>query len=175
MKRSLIALALVTGCGASDQAANNAAAAGDLGPPAIDTQVAAEPAPGGAGPIGASLTGLYESGAGKQVNQLCVLEKAGTAQFGLVVWGGNLHSCSGAGRIERSGDKLSLTMAGDSACTVQATIRGGTVTLASAVPAGCSYYCGARARLDGATFTRRGSTSADARKAKDLAGDPLCG
>jgi hypothetical protein len=174
MKRALIGLALVTGCGASDQAGNNAAAGG-LGPPAIDTQVASESPGGSSGRIGTSLTGLYEGGSANRPNQLCVLEKAGSLQFGLVVWGSNMHSCSGSGRIERKGDRLSLAMAGDSACTIEATIRGGTVTLAGAVPAGCSYYCGARARLDGAAFVRKGSTGADARKAKDLAGDPLCG
>jgi len=43
------------------------------------------------------------------------------------------------------------------------------------VPAGCAYYCGAGTGFGGATLTRRGSTRADALKARDVAGEALCG
>jgi hypothetical protein len=85
-----------------------------------------------------------------------------------------MHSCSGSGQAVRSGDTLTLTMDGDSTCRIEARMESGTVTLPQTLPAGCSYYCGARARFSGATFTRSGATAADAMKAKDLAGDPLC-
>jgi hypothetical protein len=110
--------------------------------------------------------------AGAQKNQLCIVEKGGEAQFGLIVWGGNLHSCSGAGRAVRSGERLSLRMTGDESCTIEASLKHGTIALPATLPAGCAYYCGARASLAGATFTR--ATEADARKATDIAGDPLC-
>jgi hypothetical protein len=135
-------------------------------------------APAAASVPGASptdLTGLYERKSGETVNQLCMVAKGpDKARFGLVVWGANLHSCSGAGEAVRRGDWLVLTMSGDSACRLEARLSDGTVTLASPVPEGCSYYCGARARLDGAAFTRVGATKDEALKAKDLAGDPLC-
>jgi hypothetical protein len=106
---------------------------------------------------------------------MCVVEgKGGEARFGLVVWGGNMHSCSGAGTLDRVGDKLRLAMAGDSACTIEATISGNTVRLPERTPEGCAYYCGARASLGGAELTQTGTTEADAMKAKDLVGDPLC-
>jgi hypothetical protein len=74
----------------------------------------------------------------------------------------------------RDGARLRLRMAGDEACEVEARIDGGTVTLADTIPEGCSYYCGARARFEGAVLTRRGTSAEDAMKAKDLVGDPLC-
>jgi hypothetical protein len=85
-----------------------------------------------------------------------------------------MHSCSGAGTLDRVGDKLRLAMAGDSACTIEATISGNTVRLPERTPEGCAYYCGARAKLGGAELTQTGTTEADAMKAKDLVGDPLC-
>ena len=103
-----------------------------------------------------------------------MVEKGRDAQFGLLVWGGNLHSCSGAGRAVRQGDRLTLTMAGDETCTIAATLKDGTVTLPATVPTGCAYYCAARATLAGARFTRAGTSAADVKKATDIAGDPLC-
>jgi hypothetical protein len=70
---------------------------------------------------------------------------------------------------------LKLAMAGDSACTIEAAISGKTVKLPKEVPAGCSYYCGARASLAGTELTQTGTGKNDALKAKDLVGEPLCG
>jgi hypothetical protein len=176
MKKSLIALALVAGCGASDrEPANRAATAGEA-PVAAEAgdRPEAEGQSAAAAPAG-PLTGLYEGGSGPQRSQLCIVDRnKGSAQFGLIVWGSNMHSCSGAGTAVRSGERLTLTMGGDSSCTIEATMKGGTVTLPSNLPAGCSYYCGARAQMSGASFARTGSSTADAMKAKDLAGDSLC-
>jgi hypothetical protein len=173
MKKSLIVLALVSACGASDQSGNASSAAAANG--AAPATEAAAQAPVGAAVQTSALTGLYEGPPGAQRNQLCMLDKGtGNTQFGLIVWGSNLHSCSGAGSAVRSGERLTLTMAGDSSCAIDATISNGIVTLPTTLPAGCAYYCGARASMSGASFTRTGGTAADAAKAKDLAGDPLC-
>jgi hypothetical protein len=170
MKKILLLLFLLAGCGRDDPAADNRAApAGSAGPAA-----AGDP-PGSPPKAAASrLTGLYEGGSGNQKNQMCIVEKGREAQFGLLVWGGNLHSCSGAGRAVRSGDRLTLTMTGDETCTIDATLKDGNVTLPATLPLGCSYYCGARASMAGARFAKSGSSDADVRKAKDIAGDPLC-
>ena len=174
MKKSLIALALLAGCGTPDPEPGNGAVTGNrVSAEASGTRggegAAATPAPAGA------LTGLYEGGAGPQRNQLCIVDKAGAkAQFGLIVRGANLHNCSGVGTAARNGERLTLTMGGDSACTIDATMSGGTITLPTSLPAGCAYYCGAQAKMAGASFERSGSGTAEAIKAKDFAGDPLC-
>jgi hypothetical protein len=169
-KPALVLLLLAAGCGTS------------ASPPQSENMMdgggVTASAPGAAPVPGASptdLTGLYERQSGETTNQLCMVAKGpDKARFGLVVWGANLHSCSGAGEAVRSGDRLLLTMAGESACRIEATLKDGVLAFASPAPAGCSYYCGARARLDGASFTRIGATRDEALKAKDLAGDPLC-
>jgi hypothetical protein len=166
MKRSLILLALLAGCGGADDSANRTAAAGNVASPQA-VPAAAE---------AAGLTGLYEGGQAGQPNQLCIVdgEGGGEAQFGIVVWGSNLHSCSGAGQASRDGARLTLTMAGDATCRIAARFEGGTVTLPGEIPEGCAYYCGARARFTGVSLARKGATRADAMKAVDLAGDRLC-
>jgi len=169
MKKILLILLALAACGRDDPAANNQSApesgrAAAGGPSASPSPKAAE----------TRLTGLYEGGSGAQKNQMCIVEKGGGAQFGLLVWGGNLHSCSGAGRAVHEGERLTLTMTGDETCTIDATLRDGKVTLPATLPLGCAYYCGARASFAGASFTRAGSGEAEAKKATDIAGDPLC-
>jgi hypothetical protein len=171
MKYLLPLLLLLAACGRGDQPADNQAASPDS---AASPAGRSRPAPVAAGGAPNRLTGLYEGAAGAQKNQLCIVEKGREAQFGLLVWGGNLHSCSGAGRAERSGGKLTLTMTGDETCRIDATLEGGTVTLPAKLPLGCAYYCGGRASMTGARFTRSGTSAADVKKAKDIAGDPLC-
>jgi hypothetical protein len=168
MKTILLILLLLAACGRGDAPAGNAAAS-DSAPPA-----ARRSAPAVAAAVETRLTGLYEGGGGPQKNQLCIVEKGKAARFGLLVWGANLHSCSGAGEAVREGARLSLKMTGDETCTIAAHLEGGKVTLPAALPEGCAYYCGARATLAGASFIRAGTTEADARKATDIAGDPLC-
>ena len=166
MKYLLPILLVLAGCGRGDPPPDNGA-----------VPAAGAPGPESARPKGAAperLTGLYEGAAGAQKNQLCIVEKGAGAQFGLIVWGGNLHSCSGAGEAVRSGERLTLRMTGDEACAIDATLKDGTVTLPATLPAGCAYYCGARASLAGARFARTGTSEADAGKATDIAGDPLC-
>lgn len=160
----LLTLLLLAGCDRSGQPAGNSSA------PAADQAGTAAPGSKAAG-SSLRLTGLYEGGSGAQKNQLCLVEKGREAEFGLIVWGGNLHSCSGAGVAVREGERLSLRMTGDETCTIDATMKGGTVTLPATLPAGCAYYCGARASMANASFARTGD---DVRKATDIAGDPLC-
>jgi hypothetical protein len=171
VKKYLIFLALIAGCGSSDDPAGN----GSTGISALTNGPGGPAASSAAQPDENRLTGLFESGPQAQRNQLCMVEKTrGNAQFGIVVWGANMHSCSGAGEAVREGQALRLRMAGDSACEIRATIDGGTIRLPDSIPDGCAYYCGARATFAGTSLSRVGSSPADAMKATDLAGDPLC-
>jgi hypothetical protein len=168
MKYLFPLLLLLAACGRDDGPADNRAAPDSAGPAAADGAAPAAKA------ASIRLTGLYEGGSAVRKNQLCIVEKGSGAQFGLLVWGGNLNSCSGAGRAARQGERLTLSMTGDETCAIEAVLKDGVVTLPATLPTGCSYYCGSGARLGGARFTRAGTTEADAKKAKDIAGDPLC-
>ena len=171
MKKPLILLAIVAGCGASDRSEGNgagAAAGGGQAPPA-------ERARGAGADAQAGLTGLYETGAGSARSQLCILDKgSGEAQFGINIAGANMLACQGVGSAVRSGDRLSLKMSGDQPCTIDATIGSGTVTLDRSTGS-CDYYCGGATRFDGISLRRTGSGTADAMRARDVLGEPLCG
>ena len=170
MKKLLIPLLLLSACSRQEDE-TKAPPTGN----AAAVAPAAQPAAPAAPPRLGSLIGLYEGGGSGPKHQMCVVEgKGGETRFGLVVWGGNMHSCSGAGSVSRDGSALRLVMAGDSACTIEAAISGQTVKLPDQLPQGCAYYCGARAKISGAELTRSGTTETDAMKAKDLVGDPLC-
>ena len=171
MKKSLIVLVLLAGCGGREPGNNSVDGNDTLGA----APKAAAQNPAGAAIATTQLTGLYEGGAGPRRSQLCVVDKGtGNAQFGINIWGPELRACSGAGQAVRAGDRLTLTMAGDSSCTIEARIAGGSVTLPNQLPAGCAYYCGPGASFAGTTLVRSGTTVQDAMKAKDIADDPLC-
>ena len=162
-----MAATILAGCTRSDgnaQPANGAQpavpAAQPSGPPQTDT-----------------LTGLYESGAGPRHAQLCMVQRDGSPTgFGLVTWGTGDANCSGSGVAVRDGARLQLQLDGDQNCTLEARIEGGRVTMPGEVPEACQrYYCGPGARLTGVQFDKTGGTEADAARARDLVGDPLCG
>lgn len=155
---SLLLLGLAA-CGRSDPPSGEDAAAPGPAVPAVQT---------------AALTGLYESD-DRPANQMCVIDSGvGNARFGLVVWGAELHSCSGVGDVVREGETLRLAMTGDEECAIDARIVGTQVSLPAQIPEGCAYYCGARASLANARFEKVGDTAEDALRATDLVGDPLC-
>ena len=122
------------------------------------------------------LVGLYQGGEGSRRNQLCLIDRDGATRFGFIVWAseGN-NSCTGKGRATREGNKLSLALQGDEACTIEARIEGGRVVLPAGLAPGCAYYCGPGVGRTGARFDRAGDRPDDARRAFDLVGDPLCG
>jgi hypothetical protein len=171
VNKSLVILALVAGCGASDHKANQLAAnggrAGAIRGPALAPAALAAPDPSG-------LAGLWEGGAAGRPNQLCIAPKGDSVQFGITVWGASQASCSGAGIAQRDGDRLTLTMTGDSACVIAARIEGGRLVLPADLPQGCAYYCAPQARFAGAAFAQKAAGAAAAAGAKDFAGDPLC-
>jgi hypothetical protein len=171
MNKSLVILALVAGCGASDHGAANRAAAnagqGRAPRAGAAVQTLAAPDPTG-------LAGLWEGGAAARPNQLCLAPKGDTVQFGITIWGASQASCSGAGIAQRDGDKLTLAMTGDSACVIDARIEDGRIVLPAELPQGCTYYCAQQARFAGAAFAQKAAGAAAAASAKDLGGDPLC-
>ncbi|HEY1605458.1 MAG TPA: hypothetical protein VGF77_07640 [Allosphingosinicella sp.] len=164
MKKSLIVLALAAGCSASGQPQGSENGSGD-----------GSGGEGGSGGARDPLTGLYQAGGGTHPSQMCILRKTGRAQFGITLWSPGLRACSGAGTVALSGDRVTLAMAGDSPCTIEAKLKDGVMTFPGSVPPTCAYYCGSGASFAGATLTRRGATRADALEAKDPAGEPLCG
>ncbi|MDB5698928.1 MAG: hypothetical protein JWN69_1732 [Alphaproteobacteria bacterium] len=165
MRKELIVFALIAGCSRGDDAANNQPSPG-----------APREAPGAHRPTGRlkGLTGLYQSGDPRSPSRLCIVEHRRTAEFGLVIRGPGAASCSGSGSVRRIGRQLRFTMAGDSRCTLNATIDRMSIVMPATAPPGCAYYCGSPARLTGVRLAQNGGTSQAAMRAKDLVGEPLC-
>ena len=171
----LAATLLLAACGSGDGGEGNRSGSSASSGSTSEGGAAALSAPTAPIAAGDSLTGLYEKKEGGLSSQLCIVERPGTAaRFGLNLWGANMHSCSGAGTAVRDGDRLTLTMEGDRTCAVAARIEGNTIRLPDSLPEGCSYYCGARARMAGVSLARVGTTQADALKARDVVDEPLC-
>lgn len=171
MKKLLFASLLLASCSGSDEPEPKVE--GNSAAPAVQTKAQSE-RPETPTAL-ATLTGLYEGGGREPRHQMCVVKgQGGEQRFGLIVWGSNQHSCSGSGTVTRNGDRLRLAMAGDSACTIEASISGKTIKLPDTVPQGCAYYCGQRASLRGAELTQQDTTEQSAMRAKDLVGEPLC-
>jgi len=124
-----------------------------------------------------TLTGLYEGGEEPRRNQMCMVQREdGATSFGLVTWGPGDKNCSGSGLASREGERLRLRLDGEESCALEARIEGRRVTLPTDIPAQCqTYYCGSGAQMSGATFDKVGGAEADAMRAADLVGDPLCG
>jgi len=161
MRKSLLAaFLLAAGCGQGSVPSNGAG----------ENRVVTAPTPVQT----ATLTGLYES-AGPAPSQLCITGQGRAARFGLVTRRNGRPGCSGAGTATRSGTILRLAMDGESGCTIEARLEGGRLTFPASLPRGCSYYCAPEAEAGAIIFTKTGGTSADARRARDIVGDPLCG
>ena len=139
---------------------------------------AATPASAPGAPVQtATLTGLYEGGTAPRRNQMCMIEREGRGTtFGFVTWGPGDKNCSGSGTATKEGNALRLRLDGDESCALAARVDGKRVTLPGSIPTECQrYYCGDGAQMSGATFDKVGGEQADAMRAVDLVGDPLCG
>ena len=123
----------------------------------------------------ASVVGLYErAGVPDRPSQICVSADEEQLRFGLRSSYEGPENCMMKGRVEQAGSALRLRIDGDPACSVSGTITATGLTLAQPQGAECSYYCGRNTDLDGGDFAKVGGTEADARKAVDIAGEPLC-
>jgi len=161
VRGALILLALLAGCSPQREPGNDQAAHREPRPQRTVGRLR-------------NLTGLYESGDRRAPSQLCIIQRRRGADFGIVVHGPGAASCSGSGKVRRIGRRLRFKMAGESPCTLNATIDHLSIVMPATAPRGCAYYCGSPARLTGVRLTRNGGTKAAALQAKDLVGEPLC-
>lgn len=136
-----------------------------------------EGASGGDADAGAAVSGLYAQAGGERPGQLCLVEREGRAgSFGFITWGRGDANCSVSGSVRREADRLTLLLDGDESCSIEAQAEGGAVRVTRGLSGECAlYYCAGGASLDNVRFERSEEGIAAAGKARDLAGDPLCG
>lgn len=127
---------------------------------------AEEPAPGANQQQRAAYATITYAGEGR--DRLCLSrEPGGVAAFVTYAASGNAN-CSIRGTWT-DGEGAAIRPNGDERCTIRIDSEGNAVTLLDGGPA-CAYYCGPNASFAGRSFTEK----ADAGRAVDLAGDPLC-
>lgn len=121
------------------------------------------------------LVGLYErAGVPDEPSRLCIVGDGGSLRFGLRSSYEGPESCTMEGRIEAAGARLTLRIDGAPACALSATVAEDGIELGEPRGAECSYYCGRNTTLDRGRFARVGTGEAAARRAVDIAGEPLC-
>jgi hypothetical protein len=106
---------------------------------------------------------LHYAGAGR--DRLCIAGLRG----GFITYGEGNANCSARGRVERSGNRITLMPDGDSDCRIIADLNGDGLRF-GARSAACAYYCGPGADYAGKHLIDNASAS----PAVDFAGDPLC-
>ena len=107
--------------------------------------------------------------AGEGRDRLCLAGEPGNYRGGLIAYGLGDVNCSASGRLEISGNQLSLIPRGEGDCRIPLTLDGNAVRVGQ-VPAACAYYCGPGASMAGKSYNRSDMGAA----VTDLAGDPLC-
>ena len=153
-----LALAALAACG-SDREPGNAAEESGASAKAVQT---------------ATPVGLFESDSPVGTSQICFERAGADYRFGLTLRGTDNLSCSGSGRAALAGDTITLTMEGDEPCVLQARQIGTRLDIVTPAPESCAYYCAPGLSLAG-RFEKVGGEPADAARARDLVGDPLCG
>lgn len=125
-----------------------------------------------------SPVGLYErSGVPDRPSRICIAGQGAAMRFGVNTSYEGPQSCTAKGTVRQAGASLTLLIDGNPACSLKATATATGLSLDSAEGPECAYYCGTNTGFDpGAqnAFAKVGSTEADARRAVDLVGDPLC-
>lgn len=125
----------------------------------------------GASPI----VGLYErAGVPDRPSRICIVGQGAQTRFGLNASYEGPESCTAKGRVQSTGPVLTFAIDGDPACRLAATKTATGLLLNAPEGRECAYYCGRNTGLDAGPFEKVGDTEADARKAVDLVGEPLC-
>lgn len=119
--------------------------------------------------------GLYErAGVPDKPSRICIAGQGDEMRFGLNSSYEGPESCTATGSVRESGSVLTLVIDGNPACALAASLTGTGLTLDRPEGTECGYYCGGNTDLNEGPFEKVGDTEADARKAIDLVGEPLC-
>lgn len=119
-----------------------------------------------------AVTGLYQRRHEAGRDSLCVSPGDGKRyRFGLEAIFDTEQHCRGEGTARQVGDKLILRFTGGSQCLIVAQYDGDRVAMPGVVDMKCATLCNGRGSLEGVTFPRLLSGSANT---LDRNGEPIC-
>ncbi len=162
-----IAALLLAGCGGGGgnemvPAATVESAGAQLEAAAVAQGLVADPA-------SATLIGAWA----RDTDRACVVDaEAGTQRIGVVSDDGEGQGCSGAGSVERQGERLRVTI-GD--CRFVARFDGERIEFPGDVPPACDTLCRGRASLAGFAVERQSESASEAATLRGRGGRRLCG
>ncbi|WP_293877405.1 MULTISPECIES: hypothetical protein [unclassified Sphingomonas] len=156
----LVLAALVTGCGAPPQAAQDSAGA--------RLEAAAEQAGLVADPARASLVGSWAL----DTDRVCVVPGAsGAYRIGVSIDYGEGQGCAASGSARRGGDRVAVTLG---ACHFDARFEGDRIVFPATVPAACDRHCTGRASLAALAVEHLSASVSEAETLRSPGGKLLC-
>jgi hypothetical protein len=163
MRLALLVLALLAGCsgGNGDAPAGNAAQPQDLESAAIARGLVPDP-------TDREIAGLYA----RDTDRLCIVRSGLDYRIGAYVDYGDGITCSGSGRVTRSGETLRVELG--EGCAFDARFDGEKIAFPGALAEGCAKLCARRASYAGLEATRLSESSAEASAMRDASGRQLC-
>lgn len=126
-------------------------------------------------PDTAPLEGLYERSGDGGPDRMCLLRESGESyRIGIDVMFGDETECLARGRAARSGERLTITLDGKSACRIEARFDGREITLPGSVPETCARYCTKQGSLAGFSLGQSSASRIDAASVVGRDGALLC-
>jgi hypothetical protein len=162
--RAALALLLALGACSGGQPAANLQQPQDLESAAIERGLVPDP-------DDSNVEGLYA----RDTDRICVVRSGSEYRIGAYVDYGDRITCSGSGRLERSGGTLRISLGAGEGCSFDARFDGERIAFPGALPDACSKLCARRASYAGLEVTRMSDSAAEAAAMRDASGRRLCG
>jgi hypothetical protein len=164
MRVALAFLLLLAGCSQGGGPAPNAVEPQDLESAAIERGIVRDPRD-------REFAGLYA----RDTDRLCIVQGDQGYKIGAFVDYGDRITCSGSGKVTRSGETLHIELGEGTECSFEARFDGEKIIFPGNVPDGCQKLCARRASYAGLEVARLSESAAEARAMRDSSGKALCG
>lgn len=121
-------------------------------------------------PASADLTGLYA----RDTDRVCVVPAPRGFLIGIFVDYGDQQQCSATGTVSKSGETLSVSLAGAPGCSFDARFEGDRIVLPGALPEGCAKLCSGRASMAALDVGALSDSISEAQTLRNSKGRLLC-
>ena len=156
-------LLLLSACSGGD-APPNAAEPQDLESAAVERGLVRDPRD-------TDVVGLYA----RDTDRVCIVRRDDGYRIGAFVDYGDRITCTGSGKLTRSGETLHIELGEGEACSFEARFDGEKIRFPGNMPDGCRQLCAQRASYAGLEVERLSESAAEAAALRDPAGKALCG
>lgn len=157
----MFAAVFVLGACSSEPAIENLSTAADLESAAIERGLVRDP-------DATAIVGLYA----RDTDRVCIVPDGRGLRIGAFVDYGDDVTCSGAGSLTRSGERLRVDLG--AGCAFDARYDGERIGFPAAMPAACANLCAKRASFAALEAVRLSDSQSEARAMRDADHKLLC-